>query len=584
MINALRTYLASGLACLPVGQNKAPHGVSTWKGGITDEKLYSSAHGIGIICGKISGNLEVIDFDNHFGNAKNILSEFVKDEVKVIYDRYTLPIETTMNGGYHLLYRCDTIQGNQKLAQCPKLNDQQKWVPDTLIETRGEGGYIVSAPTEKYCIIRGDFSVIPTITPAERDILLQRARSFNTWNNTTIVLEESKDRPGDIFNSKPESVSEMISALCASGWGELRKGEWRRPGKKEGISATLGKVAENVFYVFSSNAYPFEPNKAYTPFQVISLLQYGGNFAEFAKKLSERYQLQPEKRPVDRDYKKPEKQTKTVLDLEDAINKALIDTSVPIAKPPVYMRIRSNDDFTPRDTRIFTAGNFSAITGKGKSKKTFLVKLLASAAVKNGIIDNKFICDMPLSKSGVLLFDTEQGEYDCYQTALSIQKKSGTDYSHFGAFSLREYTPLQRCDIIEFALERFKGQIGFVCIDGIADLATAINDEEEATRVGSLLLRWTKQYDLHINVVIHQNKSNDYATGHIGSMILKKAETVMAVQKDPNDKMKSIVTCDVIRGAAEFSDFAIYIDEDGMPHVTENFTVIEESSNKRANF
>ena len=48
-------------------------------------------------------------------------------------------------------------------------------------------------------------------------------------------------------------------------------------------------------------------------------------------------------------------------------------------------------------------------------------------------------------------------------------------------------------------------------IDGIADLVSALNDELEATRVTSMLLKYTALYNSHISVVIHENKANDYA-------------------------------------------------------------------------
>lgn len=567
MKRTLYEYNLAGLGCLPVKKDKSPDVKTSWKPEVKDDSLYENAYGIGICCGEVSGRLEVIDFDNHFGDAKQVISEFMTDEVKEIYNRYTLPVESTMSGGYHLLYRCSVISGNQKLASRPKLNEQGKWIADVLIETRGEGGYIVSAPTPGYKILKGSFMQIPEITPEERNIILEKCKSFNTWNNSTPTIQEEKDRPGDIFNSKSESFSEMVSALTSVGWNEKKKGEWTRPGKKEGISATLGRVAPGVFYVFSSSAYPFEPNKAYTPFQVIALLKHNGDFSAFAKELANRYNINPEKRPVDRDYKPKEKQVKTVLDFDSVLDKSLIDITIPVAKPPIIMRIRNRYGVEYKDTRLFTLGNFSAITGKGKSKKTFLTRLLAAAAVSNHEVDQKFVPYIPRDKNAVLMFDTEQGEYDCYVNARGVYELALCDTSHFGFFSLREYTPIQRCEIIEYALEKYKDSVSFVVIDGIADLATAINDEEEATRVGSLLLRWTKQYNVHICTVIHQNKSNDMATGHIGSMIIKKAEVVIAVEKNNDDKSVSTVKCDLIRGAMEFEEFSFSIDDNGKPYI-----------------
>ena len=58
---------------------------------------------------------------------------------------------------------------------------------------------------------------------------------------------------------------------------------WRRPGKSNGShSATFdGKV----FYVFSSNAAPFESGKGYSQFQVYTLLEHHGDFTESARAL-----------------------------------------------------------------------------------------------------------------------------------------------------------------------------------------------------------------------------------------------------------------------------------------------------------
>lgn len=50
---------------------------------------------------------------------------------------------------------------------------------------------------------------------------------------------------------------------------------WRRPGKVKGWSASL---KDSVFYVFSTNAAPFEPNRGYAPFGVYALLEHDSDF------------------------------------------------------------------------------------------------------------------------------------------------------------------------------------------------------------------------------------------------------------------------------------------------------------------
>ncbi len=563
MIQAFNKYSKFGIKCLPVQQSKMPvGGLKTWKGGVTDASLYKDAYGIGLICGSVSGNLECIDFDNHFGDVKQVISEFVNTpEVKALYEKYKFPIELTVSGGYHLVYRCDEgLTGNTKLARRPKWNEKtNRFEPDAIIETRGEGGYFIADPTPGYELIRNSFEKIPVLTIPERSILFDVARSFNTWVDKEFKNEnEDKDKPGDIYNNKSEAIADVRNCLLSAGWTEVRPGMWCRPGKKSGISATLGRVADNVFYNFSSSAYPFEPNAGYKPFQVVGLLKHDGDFSAFAKELAGKYT------DITRSSR-PEKKKEEIHkddELEDILNRAYIDTSITVSKPPICMHVHSKISGTSySDTyRLFTLGNFSAITGKGKSKKTFLTSLILAAASTNGTIQDKFTGSLPDKKPGVLLFDTEQSGYDAWRTSKRVIDLAGREVSNFGSFDLREHDPLTRCEIIGYALQKFADSVSFVVIDGIADLVKAINDEDEATRVGTLLMQWTKKYNIHICNVIHQNKNDNFATGWLGSMIIKKAEAVISVERDQSDKKRSKVKCDNMRGTVEFDAFVFDIE------------------------
>jgi hypothetical protein len=46
---------------------------------------------------------------------------------------------------------------------------------------------------------------------------------------------------------------------------------------------------------------------------------------------------------------------------------------------------------------------------------------------------------------------------------------------------------------------------------------------------------------------------------------MKKSECVISVEKDKSDKSVSRVTCDLIRGVQDFDDFALRIDDEGLP-------------------
>jgi hypothetical protein len=559
MITTYKKYIASGLACLPTGDDKMPAipKGATWKGGWNGEQEYMTSFGIALVGGSASGGLECIDFDNHFGDAKEVVSEFYKMEgIKDIITSHNLPVESTTSGGFHLIYRCEAVGGNQKLASRPRYDEAtKKERPDVLIETRGEGGYFVVAPTPGYKIFKGDLLKIETISAEERDIIIPACRTFNKNAKVIAKPEEEKDRAGDIYNRSAEAVDDMISALKSDGWTELKEGIWRRPGKKKGISATLGRVAPGIFYNFSSSAAPFESERAYTPFHVVTLLKYNGDFKQFAKELYEKYAPQVE----------AQKEARKEDQLNNILSKAYINLEIPVAKPPVIMRIKSRDGSGYRYNRVFTLGNFSSITGKSKSKKTFLTSLFLAASTVNGYFDKIFYAEIPANKPGVVLFDTEQSPYDAYITAKRVWELGKGVYPNFGAFDLREFTPFQRCDIIEKYLIKAGDQTSFIVIDGIADLANAINDEVEASRVVSLLMKWTKTYNVHICTVIHQNKNDNYATGHLGSSILKKAECIISVRKDDTDNTRSEVNCENIRGTSEFDSFYFKVNDNGLP-------------------
>lgn len=570
MLNSFIKYKQSGLSCLPTANNKlpaVPKGES-WLTGWNNEFEYTKSYGIGIVCGQPSGGLECIDFDNHFGDAKQVLSDYLQiEEIREIYEKHKLPIQATVSGGFHLLYRCSVIEGNQKLASRPKYDaDNKKYKKDVLIETRGEGGYFCIEPTPGYKLVRNSFDKIQNITPNEREILLSGCRSFNTFAEVKVKPEENKDLPGNRFNNDPSSVNEMQSVLRENGWSEPREGLWLRPGKTKGISATMNRVATGIFYNFSTSSHPFEDLHAYTAFQVIALLKYNGDFSTFAKELSKRYDTAPVQKE---EIKKEE--TKSVDQLDEIIRRCFIDTTIPVVKPPVIMKVKTKIGIESVYTRVFTLGNFSAIIGKSKAKKTFLATMFMACASKGGELDYTLQADLPTGRPGVVMFDTEQSNYDAYVSAKRVCDMSGRFKDHFGSFDLREFTPLERCSIIERFIEKRSQGVSFIVIDGIADLAMAINDEVEASRVVSLLMKWTKIYNVHICVIIHQNKNDNFATGHLGSSIMKKAECIISVTKDITDNLKSDISCDYIRGAMEFDKFSIVINDNGIPQVAQAF-------------
>lgn len=215
---------------------------------------------------------------------------------------------------------------------------------------------------------------------------------------------------------------------------------------------------------------------------------------------------------------------------------------------------------------IGTLGNFSASTGKAKSRKTFNVTALTAAALKNGEV-MAYIGELPEDKRTILYIDTEQSPYHCQRVIWRILRLAGLPVdSHpenFKFASLRPYSPEQRLAMIEYAISTTPG-IGLVIIDGIRDLMYDINNATEATNVITRLMSWTDRYQIHIHTVLHQNKADDNVRGHIGTELNNKAETVLQIAKSIDDNSISEVTAPLIR-SIDMEPMAFSVDEEGLP-------------------
>ena len=200
-------YQRAGLAVLPARRAEKRPTVS-WKQYQTHppteadlQVLFANEHdAICILCGRVSGNCEIIDFDAG-GELFPTWLERISPE---LCDR--LVIERTPSGGYHVCYRCDAeVCGNMKLSQ--RRLDDGKII--TLIETRGEGGLFICAPTPGYQLIQGSLCNMPVLTADERDHLLQTAWELNEYWPPVIDFGAAinqrdnrfDDRPGDIYNA-----------------------------------------------------------------------------------------------------------------------------------------------------------------------------------------------------------------------------------------------------------------------------------------------------------------------------------------------------------------------------------------------
>ena len=253
-------------------------------------------------------------------------------------------------------------------------------------------------------------------------------------------------------------------------------------------------------------------------------------------------------------------------ELESYLSKGEIKATDKITIPPKILFVG--------DCTIATFGNFSASTGKAKSKKTFNISAMVAAAVTNSTVLNYRAC-LPEGKRNILYFDTEQSKFHCHSVLERIYKLSGLslkeDDPRLMFWGLREYTPKLRIAVIDYALRKYD-EVGLVIIDGLRDLMYDINNGKEATDVMTVLMAWTSVYELHIHTVLHLNKNDNNPRGHIGTELENKAETVLIISKNTMNNSVSEVKPMHMRDK-EFTTFAFHIDENKLPVLDSSMSV-----------
>jgi hypothetical protein len=255
--------------------------------------------GLGVITGRISGNLEMLELEGravadkmHLQIAEIATSSGLADVWEKINAGY---VEMTPSGGLHWLYRLESpVAGNLKLARRPGENGGV----EVLAETRGEGGFSICAPSAgtthpsggSWQLLRGSIEQIPTLTDAEHTALHSLFALFDQMPKAESIAQEVSNKvdgilsAGDDYNSRT-TWDEILIPL---GWSKVyNKGEatvWRRPGKNEGISATTNFNGNNKLFVFSTSTV-FDSETSYSKFAAYAHLHHHGNFKNAAADL-----------------------------------------------------------------------------------------------------------------------------------------------------------------------------------------------------------------------------------------------------------------------------------------------------------
>jgi hypothetical protein len=263
----------------------------------------SEPPGIGAVGGRVSGNLEQLDFDGLADEIFPQWRELVEAERPGLVARLNVTRTPRRPAGYHVRYRCSgaNIPGNTKLARDPAAPPGEQ----VLIETRGEGGYAVTPGSPAECHATGGtyehhsgppLTELPDLKPEEREALVWAARYFDRTPPEAAPksgANGSGPRPGDDYDLRGPDWGEILGPAgweCVFTRHEERR--WRRPGKEgPGWSAITGRCkgqnGADLFRVFSGNAAPFEEGKAYGKFRAFALLRHRGDYRAAAAELAQ---------------------------------------------------------------------------------------------------------------------------------------------------------------------------------------------------------------------------------------------------------------------------------------------------------
>lgn len=310
---AALAWCAAGCSVIPVATDGTKRPLGPWKAAqsspatpVMVDTWFAGGHpGIGVVCGAVSGHLEMLEIEGRAvadGTGTRFLAAFDHHGIGYLRDRIVAGYsELSPSGGVHLYYRVGNggVAGNTKLAQRLNPDAGAESTRLTLVETRGEGGYVIVAPSHgavhpsghPWQRATGSPSTVATLTAEERDAVHGVARTLDELPppdpipDPTPLGKRSGLPPGTDFNER----ATWDEVLVPAGWAPVhRTGTrtyWRRPGKHLGVSAVSGGPAGDYLYVWTTST-ELPAETGLSRWRAYTLLHHGGDFTAAAKALS----------------------------------------------------------------------------------------------------------------------------------------------------------------------------------------------------------------------------------------------------------------------------------------------------------
>ena len=233
-------------------------------------------------------------------------------------------------------------------------------------------------------------------------------------------------------------------------------------------------------------------------------------------------------------------------DFKQLENDSFIDPETVVERPPIALSMgQYHREENYYHTPFGHYGDMSCIVGESKTLKSRLVLAIECGYIGYNAADRFEGWKGHDNEDKVVVsFDTEQSQYDCWRATQDVQKIVGLtkERKHY-KFSLRTMEIDKRIAFIEHILynHRLSDKIGWVTIDQVADLVTNENNIEESKRMIQKLMNWTTERNIHLMCVIHTAYGSSKATGHLGSSIQKKCETVAHIKTTKDEDSGEVI-------------------------------------------
>lgn len=310
-IKLAKKWSENGFSVIPITSTKNP-AIHTWTefqkrpmNSEECEKYFKDCFGIALLMGG-GKNLTALDLDLKYSENKHFLNQYKEKLGNRFLKKFY--VQSTMHNGMHFVFSSDKVENNQKLASRETSPEEKHGVyldnyenlrtrgkalkiatnhkSLTFLETRGEGGYILLAPSPGYQKIYGK---IGHLSSEEYDEVMTISRSFNEYQELSKDFRVEKYRNSTINPFEEYNLrGDVLALLYDNGWesvGESKNSvRLKRAGNPSSKSSALYDKVTRVFNVFSTST-NFEPNRGYAPASVFMLLEVDNNVEEGYKLL-----------------------------------------------------------------------------------------------------------------------------------------------------------------------------------------------------------------------------------------------------------------------------------------------------------